>query len=199
MNLQKQLLIRQDVDQTEDSFIVADMIKKRDIKCFVEIGVSNGGSLAFYSYVLPKDCIIVGIDNREIIKEEKFNIDAPNCNRKYLINSDYYDIIKGNCDNVHLIKGNSHDVETYDKLIDIIGQKYIDFLHIDGDHTYEGVSDDFNTYYDLVVDDGIIVIHDIHSEEGVARFWKDIKFREFKTTEIEMPPLYTNIGIVFKE
>lgn len=36
----------------------------------------------------------------------------------------------------------------------------IDFLFIDGDHSYEGVKTDFELYSKLLVDNGIIVIHD---------------------------------------
>lgn len=36
----------------------------------------------------------------------------------------------------------------------------IDFLFIDGDHTYEGVKKDFDLYSKLLSDNGIIVIHD---------------------------------------
>lgn len=36
----------------------------------------------------------------------------------------------------------------------------IDFLFIDGDHSYEGVSLDFNLYQNIISDHGIIAIHD---------------------------------------
>jgi hypothetical protein len=39
----------------------------------------------------------------------------------------------------------------------------IDFLFIDGDHSYEGVKKDFELYSKLLTDKGIIVIHDTDS------------------------------------
>jgi len=36
----------------------------------------------------------------------------------------------------------------------------IDYLHIDGDHSYEGVKRDFELYSNLMSDNGIITIHD---------------------------------------
>jgi len=36
----------------------------------------------------------------------------------------------------------------------------IDYLHIDGDHSFEGVKKDFELYSNLVTNDGIISIHD---------------------------------------
>jgi hypothetical protein len=36
----------------------------------------------------------------------------------------------------------------------------IDFLFIDGDHSYEGVKTDFELYSKILVDNGVIVLHD---------------------------------------
>lgn len=52
-----------------------------------------------------------------------------------------------------LIKGYSHDVaETW--------QKKIDFIFIDGDHSYEGVKQDFDDWFPKVSKGGIIFLHD---------------------------------------
>jgi hypothetical protein len=40
----------------------------------------------------------------------------------------------------------------------------IDFLFIDGDHTYEGVKLDFDLYSNLLSDKGVVVIHDTDEE-----------------------------------
>jgi hypothetical protein len=37
----------------------------------------------------------------------------------------------------------------------------IDYLHIDGDHSYEGVKKDFELYSTIMSENGIITIHDI--------------------------------------
>ena len=37
----------------------------------------------------------------------------------------------------------------------------IDYLHIDGDHSYEGVKKDFELYSTIISENGIITIHDI--------------------------------------
>jgi predicted O-methyltransferase YrrM len=61
------------------------------------------------------------------------------------------------------------------------GDGKVDFLFIDGDHTYEGVKADFEMYSGLVRPGGLIVFHDIckHSEQincHVDRFWQEVKF-----------------------
>ncbi len=69
-----------------------------------------------------------------------------------------------------------------------MGDKKIDFLFIDGDHTYDGVKKDFNLYKQLVKKGGIIALHDIanHPKESncrVDKFWNEIKekykYKEF--------------------
>ena len=40
----------------------------------------------------------------------------------------------------------------------------IDYLHIDGDHSYEGVKKDFDLYSNILSENGIIIIHDTDLE-----------------------------------
>jgi|GEM_PF-2596404 len=58
----------------------------------------------------------------------------------------------------------------------------IDLLHIDGFHSYEAVSGDFNTWYPKVMEGGVILFHDIkvrsdasHPDFGVWKFWDELK------------------------
>lgn len=63
----------------------------------------------------------------------------------------------------HFIQGNSSKVTNlvYNKLK---GQKKIDLLFIDGDHSYEGCHADWLAYKDMVSDTGIVVFHDNYWE-----------------------------------
>jgi len=54
----------------------------------------------------------------------------------------------------------------------------IDLLHIDGLHTYDAVSEDFNSWIDRVSSGGIVLMHDVTCREpgfGVWQFWDEIK------------------------
>ena len=92
--------------------------------------------------------------------------------------------------NCKFIRGDSHIEQTLAATAQILLKLWtgpnsnvgIDFLFIDGDHTYEGVRRDFLDYSPLVNDGGIIVFHDIiisdhhHSRNVyVGEFWNEIK------------------------
>ena len=81
---------------------------------------------------------------------------------------------------VHLLRRDSHDPSTLEELKGVLGGRRVDFLLIDGDHTYEGVKRDFEMYRSLVRPGGMIGFHDIvpHSAESgceVDRFWNEIR------------------------
>ena len=52
-------------------------------------------------------------------------------------------------------------------------QQPIGFLWIDGDHSYEGASDDFYGWSPHVPEGGVIAFHDTYHEEGVRRLIDD--------------------------
>jgi len=61
--------------------------------------------------------------------------------------------------NIQLFRGNSHSEDMSRKVKKNVGE--VDFLFIDGDHSYEGVKQDFEMYKELVRNGGIIAFHDI--------------------------------------
>ena len=68
------------------------------------------------------------------------------------------------------VNGSSYDVAVYGQL-----PQNIDFLFIDGDHSYASVVNDYFIYSQLVRDGGIIGFHDSKSNRyGVDRFMKEL-------------------------
>ena len=61
----------------------------------------------------------------------------------------------------------------------------IDWLFIDGDHSYEAAKTDFENYAPLMNKNGIVVLHDIVGHMfGVKKLWNEIKKHGFITQEL---------------
>jgi cephalosporin hydroxylase len=75
-----------------------------------------------------------------------------------------------------VLEGDSHDPATLRRLKDQLVGRPVDVLFIDGDHSYEGASRDFEMYTPLVRPGGLVLVHDIAGKEpGVSRMWQDVK------------------------
>lgn len=147
------------------------VFKDKSPKTILEIGTANGGSLFSLCKLAPKDAIIVSID----LPEGKFGGGYPEWK------TPIYKLFKKDEQQLFLLREDSHLEQTVTKIKEILNGKQIDFLFIDGDHSYEGVKKDFEMYSSLVKNDGIIAFHDIAPNGlekftgGVPRFWKEIK------------------------
>lgn len=81
----------------------------------------------------------------------------------------------------------------------------LEWLLIDGDHSYEGVLFDFQTYGPMVLPGGIIALHDIYPSKAedeiqVHRLWNEIVRAGYVTQELvcpRTPDLWGGIGLVY--
>lgn len=81
---------------------------------------------------------------------------------------------------LHLIRADSHAPETKNRVLKILAGERLDYLFIDGDHTYSGIRRDFHMYSPLVRSGGIVALHDIvtydvKSRCEVGKFWNEMK------------------------
>lgn len=139
-------------------------------KTILEIGTANGGTLFLLSRVAPEDATIISID----LPGGKFGGGYPKW-RSLLYKSFALPNQK-----IYLLRMDSHKEETLEKVRSILRGRKLDFLFIDGDHTYKGVKQDFEMYSKLVQERGVIAFHDIvpgpkECVGGVPEFWKEIK------------------------
>lgn len=140
---------------------LAKDIEKLSPSSILEIGTSNGGTLYIWARHVKSCRRIISLDlprGSTRTKTEFFRL---------------FDETKEFC----FLRGNSHDKGTVDKLARILGQAKVEFLFIDGDHSYEGVRQDFRDYAQFVARGGVVALHDImyHPGYGVSQFWNEIK------------------------
>lgn len=67
---------------------------------------------------------------------------------------------------------------SFDDAVELFEDKSIDLLHIDGFHSYEAVSHDYNTWKKKLSDRAVVLFHDTneyHEGFGVHRFWAEIR------------------------
>jgi predicted O-methyltransferase YrrM len=103
---------------------------------------------------------------------------------------------------LHCIRANSHQAETVESVKRALSGRSLDYLFIDGDHTYEGVKKDFELYAPFVRKGGFIALHDIFAHQPEHRcevdvFWAELKARYACREIIENPAQnWAGIGIV---
>jgi hypothetical protein len=132
---------------------LVELKDRMDCKVYLEIGVLYGGSI-IQLMESDKECHFIGIDPFTGYYGNEYDPHR-NVNLK-----NHLDIVCSNIDeaNKHnhkytLMKGKSNEMVEPFKSLDLV----VDYLFIDGDHSKQGVIDDFINYKNFVADDGIIV------------------------------------------
>lgn len=171
-------------------FEFSKFFKELNCKNILEIGSYYGGTF----FVLCK------LSNNE---GKKISIDYPFYEGQefQMQQRKTHENMRTFANNVHIIKSDSHLESTVNDLENILNGEELDFIFIDGDHTYEGVKKDFEMYIPFLKDGGYVGFHDINdtavqrdSNCYVGKLWNelesDVKI-EFNTHSIAM-----GIGII---
>jgi len=152
------------------------IVKKSHPKIILEIGTAKGGTFFLLSQIASEDAHLISVD----LPAEKGGY--PNWKIPF-----YKSFAKKN-QKIELIKKDSHSKETLERIKKILKDRKIDFLFIDGDHSYEGVKKDFKIYAPLIRENGLIAFHDIvkHPPKAnctVSKFWDEVK-NKYESVEI---------------
>lgn len=157
----------------------------------LEIGTANGGTLFLLTRVSAADAHVMSID----LPGGAFGGDKNEW--KHAI----WEAFATGQQKMTLLRGDSHKRETLDLVKQQLGGRPLDFLMIDGDHTYDGVKMDFEMYSPLVRPGGLIAFHDICQHPNgfggeVFRFWKEVRQGRNAKEFIENPATGFGIGLL---
>ncbi len=156
-----------------------------------EIGSLRGGTLALFCQVAAPEARLLAIDLN--FKPEQMHA---------------FRHLGRPRQRITLLKADSHAPATLDRVQRWLGSERLDFLFIDGDHSLEGVRQDYERFAPLVRSGGLIGFHDIvpdykarfgqrtlnYSGE-VPQFWAELKQRCGGAVEFIEDPAQDGYGI----
>lgn len=168
------------------------LIQQMDCRSYLEIGCRDGDTFALVADILPAGARMTAID----LPGAKWGRKSSRGNLEGAIE---YAKAKGHRVTLHL--ADSHLLATRA----LLGFDHFDCVFIDGDHTYAGVSRDWQLYGPLA--DRLVAFHDIVGEgQGrngnvveVPRFWRELVEGGSETREIVAEGSVMGIGVVMTQ
>jgi predicted O-methyltransferase YrrM len=176
--------------QVEDEIVqLVEDVRKIQPRRVLEIGTSMGGTLYLWTRLATEDATIISAD----LPAGKFGGGYSR------LRTPIYRKFGRAGQDVHLLRVDSHDPATRQNIERILDGNPIDFLFIDGDHSYEGVRQDWEMYHDLVRPGGLVAFHDIalnYEDTQVKRFWDELKPNVKHREYAYHPRKFYGIGVV---
>jgi predicted O-methyltransferase YrrM len=176
-----------------EALALGKMLEARAPARSLEIGTNYGGTLLLLCNLSAPRATIISVD----LPSGRFGGGYPR--RKIPLFRKFPKAGQQLC----LIRGDSHVETTKERVLRILNGELLDYLFLDGDHTYEGVRRDFEMYAPLVRSGGLIALHDIavhnrDSECQVDKFWSELKNRYRHQEIVEDPKQgWAGLGILF--
>ena len=154
----------------------------------VEVGTHKGGNSFLFCHALPSAKLVVGVDLCVQNAEKLIHFVRPG--QAY-----------------RALHGDSQTEAMKRRVMQKLGGCQVDFLFIDGDHSYAGVKADFELYSPLVRSGGLVALHDIVSDHRtrygretgcyageVHQYWAELKQR-YRCEEFIDDPDQDGFGI----
>jgi predicted O-methyltransferase YrrM len=149
---------------------LAKIVEELKPKNILEIGTSKGGTLFLWARLSSKNAKILSID----LPGGENNWAYPHWKEPL------YRTFATAGQTIELLREDSHQEKTVAAIQKLLAGEKLDFLFIDGDHSYEGVKKDYELYASFVRNGGVIAFHDIAEHPAitgcyVSIFWNEIK------------------------
>lgn len=178
--------------QQELEDLAAFLLTREMPKTVVEIGTAQGGTLWFWCRLAAPDALIVSVD-----------LPAGPYGGGYTVSAVPRLVGHAECrQDVQLLAGSSHSPKMLEAVKGKIGDRGVDLLFIDGDHSYEGVKLDWEMYSPLVNPGGIVVFHDIVKHKKIEechvdRFWRELKAKHDHEEFCAPDRGWAGIGVIY--
>ena len=159
------------IQMEEEIVALMEEVRALQPKVVLEIGTHWGGTLHFWTRVAPDEAQIISVD----LPGGKFGGGYSSWKMRL------YQSFRLPGQSMTLLRVDSHAPETLAEVKRLLSGQAVDFLFIDGDHTYEGVKKDWEMYSPFVRPGGLVAFHDIaksYSDTQVERFWNELKLSE---------------------
>jgi predicted O-methyltransferase YrrM len=136
----------------------------------LEIGTAYGGSLYLWTRVAHPDALVISVDLPPWEQDDPWEAHKVAQFRAFAQPGQ----------SIELIRADSHEPPSLQAVRAALGGEPLDFLFIDGDHTYEGAGRDIADYGALLRPGGLMAIHDIHPHSKgwggeVPRVWRELR------------------------
>ena len=157
----------------------------------LEIGTAKGGTLYLWTCLATPDATIVSVDLPAGKYGGGYSPQRAAIYKRFALPQQ----------KVHLLRKDSHAPETRDHVIDLFAGEPADFLFLDGDHSYEGVKQDWNFYAPMVRPGGLVAFHDIamnYEETHVKQLWDEVKPSREHWEYAFHPKTIFGIGVIRK-
>jgi predicted O-methyltransferase YrrM len=178
----------------EELSALLELVEEHEPRKVLEIGTCSGGTLYCWCRLATPDAVLISIDlpggrwgggyTEERAGEMQTLFPRPE-------------------QELHLLARDSQEQSTLQAVQALLGEEQLDFLFIDGDHTYDGVKRDFEMYGSLVRTEGLIVFHGIRGYPKnpivkVDEVWNEIKDRYRHVEFTAGAELWAGIGVLWQ-
>jgi predicted O-methyltransferase YrrM len=185
-------LVRPDQVRSELEGLLRAVAGEGRPRRILEIGTHNGGTLLGWSAIAADDATIISLD---------LPLGAYGGGYREWRAPIYRGFARAG-QSIHLLRADSHEPSSLRQVEAILRAEPLDFLFIDGDHSYSGVRQDYQMYAPLVRASGLIAFHDIahhppRAATQVDRFWREVKAGHDHTEYIRDPAQgWAGIGLM---
>lgn len=170
---------------------LASLVAEQKCRYVLEIGTYTGGTLFVFTRLAAPDATVISLDYH-------FSLFGKICR---IFQRPLFHSFARSGQHVVLVREDSHRPESLAIIRNRLKGQSLDFLFIDGDHSYEGVKADFEMYSPLVRAGGMVAFHDVAQDSPaikVQKFWNEIKANYVHREFIDQSDVLTcGIGILW--